>query len=198
MAEEKSAIAKRAAELLPNNVSMFINIGTTTEKVAEFLASHRGLLVITNNINVASLLWPNRGMEVIVANGTIRHEDGGIVGSSTEEFIRKFKVDYAIIGCSSIEDGEIFDFDLREVRVAQAIIRRARSIILVTDSIKFTRRAPICLGMLSQIDYLVTDDGIPEHAIQACMDNEVHLEIVNIPGNEKMESNTTETVNYGN
>lgn len=198
MAEEKSAIAKRAADLLPNNVSLFINIGTTTEKVAEYLASHRGLLVITNNINVASLLWPNRAMEVIVANGTIRHEDGGIVGSSTEEFIRKFKVDYAIIGCSSIEDGEIFDFDFREVRVAQAIIKRARSIILVTDSIKFSRRAPICLGKLSQIDYLVTDDGIPERAIKACRDSDVHLEIVDVSSNLEVDSNTTMKVNYGN
>ena len=198
MAEEKSAIAKRAAELLPDNVSLFINIGTTTEKVAEYLISHRGLLVITNNINVASLLWPNKGMEVIVANGTIRHEDGGIVGSSTEEFIQNFKVDYAIIGCSSIEDGEIFDFDLREVRVAQAIIKRARSIILVTDSIKFSRRAPIGLANLSQVDYLVTDNGIPRQAVQACKDNDVHLEIVDIPDNEKTGSTIKEAINYGN
>ena len=198
MAEEKSAIAKRAAELLPDNISLFINIGTTTEKVAEYLISHRGLLVITNNINVASLLWPNRSMEVIVANGTIRHQDGGIVGSSTEEFIQKFKVDYAVIGCSSIEDGEIFDFDLREVKVAQAIIKRARSIILVTDSIKFNRRAPIRLADLSQIDYLVTDNGIPQQFIQTCKDKEVHLEIVNIPNNETIETSKREAANYGN
>lgn len=193
MAEEKSAIAQRAAQLLPNDVSLFINIGTTTEKVAEYLVSHRGLLVITNNINVASLLWPYRGLEIMVANGTIRHQDGGIVGSSTEEFIKQFKVDYAVIGCSSIENSELFDFDLREVRVAQAIIKRARSIILVTDSIKFGRRAPIRLGDLSQVDYLVTDSGIPEQAIQSCKDNEVHLEIVDIPKSENLKS-----IKYGN
>lgn len=198
MAEEKAAIAKRAADLLPDNISLFINIGTTTEKVAEYLVSHRGLLVITNNINVASLLWPNRGIEVIVANGTIRHQDGGIVGSSTEEFIQKFKVDYAVIGCSSIEDGELFDFDLREVRVAQAIIKRARSIILVTDSLKFNRHAPIRLADLSKIDYLVTDDGIPEKAIQACKDREVHLEIVEMHNSGNQDSINMRAVNYGN
>ena len=137
-------------------------------------------------------------MEVIVANGTIRPEDGGIVGSSTEEFIEKFKVDYAVIGCSSIEEGEIFDFDLREVRVAQAIIKRARSIILVTDSIKFNRRAPIRLGTLGQIDYLVTDTGIPDEAIKACEDNEVHLEIVDIPDEVKTDSDKKEAIKYGN
>lgn len=178
MVEEKAEIAKRAAELIPNNSSLFINIGTTTERVAEFLIKGSGMLVVTNNINVASILWPARGLEVMIAGGTIRQTDGGIVGSNTEEFIDKFKVDYAIIGCSAIDNnGEFFDYDLREVRVAQAIIRRARSVILVTDSMKFERRAPIQIGDLSQVETLVTDEGISSEAVQLCQENNVRLEI---------------------
>ncbi len=178
MAEEKSEIAKRAAELIPDNSSLFINIGTTTERVAEYLRDGNGMLVITNNINVASMLWPCRGLDVMIAGGTIRKTDGGIVGSSTEEFINNFRVDYAIIGCSAIDDdGEFFDFDLREVRVAQAIIRRARSVILVTDSMKFDRQAPIRIGDLSEVDILVTDEGISSEAIELCREHKVKLEI---------------------
>ena len=178
MAEEKAEIAKRAAELIPNNSSLFINIGTTTERVAEYLVDGSGMLVITNNINVASMLWPARGLEVMIAGGTIRQTDGGIVGSSTEEFIDKFKVDYAVIGCSAIgSDGEFSDYDLREVRVAQAIIRRAHSVILVTDSMKFERRAPIRIGNLSEVEILVTDEGISTEAVQLCQQNNVRLEI---------------------
>ncbi len=54
--EEKNAIGKRAAELIGNDSSLFINIGTTTEKVAEHLTNHVGLLVITNNLNVVNIL----------------------------------------------------------------------------------------------------------------------------------------------
>ena len=179
MREEKSEIARRAAELLPDNSSLFINIGTTTERVAEHLYDRSGMLVITNNINVASMLWPAAGLEVMIAGGSIRHSDGGIVGSSAEEFIDNFKVDYAIIGCSAIDSsGEFFDFDLREVRVTRAIIRHARAVILVTDSMKFERRAPIRIGDLSSIKTLVTDDGIPDKAIQLCREHEVNLEII--------------------
>jgi DeoR family glycerol-3-phosphate regulon repressor len=45
---EKRAIGTAAARLLPNNSSLFINIGTTTEEVARSLRDHDGLLVITN------------------------------------------------------------------------------------------------------------------------------------------------------
>jgi DeoR family glycerol-3-phosphate regulon repressor len=179
MADEKYNIARRTAELLPDNSSLFINIGTTTEGVAEFLYDHRGMLVVTNNINVASMLWPAPDIEVMIAGGSIRRGDGGIVGSSAEEFIAHFKLDYAIIGCSAIDsDGELFDFDLREVRVTRAIIQHARSVILVADSMKFDRRAPVRIGDLSNIQTLVTDDSIPESAINLCRQHGVELEIV--------------------
>ena len=179
MTEEKVDIARRVAEILPDNTSLFIDIGTTTERVAEFLYDRKNMLVITNNINVAGTLWPAPGVDVMITGGPIRRSDGGIVGSSAEEFISNFKVDYAVIGCSSIDsDGELFDYDLREVRVARAIIRHARSVILVTDSLKFKRHAPIRIGDLSDIEILVTDDGIPEQAVDLCHTRGVQLEIV--------------------
>lgn len=182
MAEEKYDIARRTAELLPDNCSLFINIGTTTEGVANFLLKHRGMLVVTNSINVASKLWPAPEIEVMIAGGSIRRGDGGIVGSSAEEFIANFKLDFAIIGCSAIDsDGELFDFDLREVRVTRSIIQHARSVILVADSMKFERRAPIRIGDLSNIQTLVTDDGIPDAAIDLCRQQAIGLEIVSLP-----------------
>ena len=102
------AIGMAAAAVIPNSCSLFINIGTTTEKVANALASHEDLLVITNNINVAMLLYRRQRIEVIVAGGSVRHSDGGIVGSSASGLIRQFKVDYAVIGASAIEaDGTL-------------------------------------------------------------------------------------------
>ena len=66
-AEEKRAIGIAAASRIPNGCSLFINIGTTTEEVASALTSHEDLLVITNNLNVAMLLYRHPRIEVIVA-----------------------------------------------------------------------------------------------------------------------------------
>ena len=160
---EKAEIAAAVARLIPDGASLFINIGTTTEQVAQALTAHRGLLAITNNINVANILRPAPGVEVVVAGGIVRRGDGGIVGEATVEFIQQFKVDYAVIGASAIDaDGALLDYDLREVRVSQAIIRNARQVILVADGMKFTRSAPVRIGHLSQIDVFVTDAPLPE------------------------------------
>ncbi len=156
--EAKRHIGEAAAELVPDNASLFINIGTTTEAVARALAGREGLLVITNNMNVANTLLGSAHIEVILSGGLLRRSDGGIVGEAAVDLIRQFKVDYAVIGASAIDsDGSLLDYDYREVRVTQAIMANARRTILVADSTKFVRRAPVRIGHLSQIHTFVTD-----------------------------------------
>ncbi|MGL6112470.1 MAG: DeoR/GlpR family DNA-binding transcription regulator, partial [Rubrivivax sp.] len=114
----KLRIAKAVAQAVPHGCSLILNIGTTTEAIARELMRHRGLRVITNNLNVAAILSDHTDCELIVAGGVVRSRDRGIVGEATVDFIRQFKVDIALIGISGIEaDGTLRDFDYREVKV---------------------------------------------------------------------------------
>src|SRR5690606_38253903 len=102
--------------------------------------------------------------------------DGGIVGEAAVDFIRQFKVDYAVIGASAIDhDGALLDFDYREVKVAQAIIANARHVILVADSTKFERTAPVRIGHLSQVNTLITDHCDIATIRTICREAEVDL-----------------------
>jgi DeoR family glycerol-3-phosphate regulon repressor len=158
----KRRIGEAAAKLIPDHSSLFINLGTTTEEVAQALVGHAGLLV-TNNINVANLLYRNSSISVVIAGGTIRPTDGGVVGQMAADIIRQFKVDLAIIGTSAIdEDGTLLDYDVREVQVSRAIIENARQVVLVTDQTKFSRRAPVRIARLDEIHTLVTDKVPPK------------------------------------
>ena len=162
-AEGKMRIARAIADSIPNGCSLILNIGTTTEAVAQALLKHKGLRVITNNLNVAAILSSNADCEVIVAGGVVRTRDGGIVGEAAVDFIRQFRVDSAIIGISGIEDdGTLRDFDYREVKVAQTIVEHAREVWLAADHSKFNRPAMVQLATLDQIDRLFTDAPPPE------------------------------------
>lgn len=161
-ADGKARIARAVAAQVPDHCSLIVNIGTTTEAVARALLSHRGLRVITNNLNVAAILSGNPACEVIVAGGVVRARDRGIVGEAAVDFIGQFKADIALIGISGIEaDGSLRDFDLREVRVARTIIAHAREVWLAADHSKFHRRAMVQLATLHQIDRLFTDAEPP-------------------------------------
>ncbi|MGB0747304.1 MAG: DeoR/GlpR family DNA-binding transcription regulator [Magnetospiraceae bacterium] len=156
--EEKRHIGIAAAALIPNNCSVFIGIGTTTEEVARNLLNKKNILVVTNNINVANMLRSGSEVDVIIAGGIVRRTDGGVVGDAAVDFLTQFKFDFAIVGTSAIdEDGSLLDYDLREVKVAQAILNNARHVILVSDTLKLDRNAPIRIAHLTQIQTFVTD-----------------------------------------
>ena len=172
----KRLIGEAAARLVADHSSLFINLGTTTEEVARALSSHAGLLVITNNLQVAAGLHRHKSIDVILSGGTVRRSDGGLVGAAAVEHINQFRTDLAIIGISAVDaDGTLLDFDSREVQVSQAIIRNARRVILVTDGSKFLRSAPVRIANLSDIDVLVTD-RLPNAAVAAlCAVNGVEV-----------------------
>lgn len=162
-AQGKSRIARHVAAAVPNDCSLILNIGTTTEAVSRALMGHTGLRVITNNLNVASILSGNAKCEVIVVGGVVRGHDRGIVGEAAADFIRQFKVDIAVMGISGIEsDGTLRDYDFREVKVSQSIIAHAREVWMAADYSKFNRPAMVEVAKLTQIDRLFTDIEPPE------------------------------------
>ncbi len=175
--DEKAIIAKLVAEFIPNNASLFINIGTTTEEVAKHLLDHENLRVVTNNLNVANLLSNNESFEVIIAGGLVRPRDKGITGEATIDLIKQFKVDFGIIGISAIDaDGALLDFDYHEVRVAQAIIENSRNTLLVADHSKFGRKAMVRLGHLSQVEMWFTDQRPSEELMDIAEQGKVDVQ----------------------
>ena len=169
-AEAKTAAARACAARIPDNSAIFLNIGTSTEAVARELLAHRNITVVTNNMNVANTLVANESCEIVVAGGTLRRSDGGLVGDLTAQIVEQFKVDYAIIGTSGLaEDGDLLDFDLREVQVTKMIIRHARQVFLVTDQSKLSRRAPVRIASLKDLD-AVFIDALPAALVAKCRD----------------------------
>jgi DeoR family transcriptional regulator, glycerol-3-phosphate regulon repressor len=165
----KTAIARACAAAIPDNCSLILNLGTTTEAVARELLHHRNITVITNNMNVANTLVANPGCEVVVAGGALRRTDGGLVGELTTQFFEQFKVDYAVIGVSALDrDGDLLDFDLAEVRVSKAIIHQSREVHLVCDHSKLDRSAPARLASLAEITRMFTDRPLPADLARKC------------------------------
>ncbi|KGK01055.1 DeoR/GlpR family transcriptional regulator [Thalassotalea sp. ND16A] len=177
--QAKEKIAAELVRMIPNGASLFINIGTTTETIARALLEHQGLQIVTNNLNVASILGAKEDFSVVIAGGEVRHRDGGVIGETTEEFIKKFRMDFGIIGISGIDlQGSLLDFDYREVRVAQAIIANSRQVLLAADHTKFGRNAMVRLGNINQANHFFTDATPPSEIQQILLEHNVNLHLV--------------------
>ncbi|UWQ22075.1 DeoR/GlpR family DNA-binding transcription regulator [Jannaschia sp. W003] len=157
----KAAIARACAAQIPDGASVFLAIGTTAEAVAAALVHHRGLLVVTNNVNAARILGPRDG-EVVVTGGTMRAADGGLVGDLARTAVEGFRFDVAVVGCSALDpSGDVLDFDGREAGVSRAAVARSRRAFLAADASKFARTAPVRVLSLEGLHAFVTDAPPP-------------------------------------
>lgn len=176
--EQKKRIAESVANIIPDGATLFIDIGTTPEAVANALLNHKNLRIVTNNLNVAILFIKNTEFKVILAGGEIRNSDGGIVGETTLAFIRQFRLDYGIIGISGIDsDGSLLEFDYHEVLTKRAIIDNSRQVLLVSDHSKYQRNAMVNLGSIKQVNAFFTDKTPPKSILEMIHQQNIKLYI---------------------
>ena len=177
-AQAKAAIGRAAAAHIPNGACIFLDIGTTSEAVARALSGHEGLMVVTNNLHVAEILGPGAA-EVVVTGGALRPADMGLVGPLAVQTIERFRFDHALLGCSALhEAGDMLDFDVQEVAVSQALLRRAGQVTLVADASKFQRTAPVRIGAITDVARMITDAPLPAPLAALCARAGVRVEAV--------------------
>lgn len=160
---EKQAIGALVANEIPEGATVFVDIGTTMEAVAQGLLGHQRLTVITNHLTVASMLSRRSAFQVILAGGLLRHNDHATTGEATREFLERFRVGYGIFGIGSIDtDGELLDYDYRDIGVSKTAISISREKFIVADHTKFGSDAAIRVGHASEFDAIFTDKAPPD------------------------------------
>ncbi len=160
---EKRVIGALMAAEIPEGATIFIDIGTTMEAVAEALLGHQSLTVVTNHLTVASMMSRRSSFQVILAGGLLRHNDHATTGEATREFLERFRVGYGIFGIGSIDaEGELLDHDYRDIGVSKAAMGISRRKFVALDHSKFGSNAAIRVGHASEIDAIFTDRQPPE------------------------------------
>lgn len=172
---EKLNIAREVVKIIPDFASLFIDIGTSAEAVARELINHRGLKIVTNNINVAQLFANKSDFRVTLSGGDLR-SDGALLGSLSQQTMEQFRLDYGILGISGIDyDGCLLDFDYQETLTKKIILHNSKNRILVADHSKYGRSAMVNLGPMNEVDYFFTNKTPPNSIIKVLSEHNVKL-----------------------
>jgi DeoR family transcriptional regulator of aga operon len=177
--EAKERIARAAAELVSRYAIIGINGGTTTTAVARALVarpefapgeqsdSQPALTVVTNAVNIAAELTVRHQIKIVVTGGVARPQSYELTGPFAEEVLKEVNIDIAFIGVDAIDavTGASADHE-DEARVNRQVVDRARKLVVVTDSSKFTKRAFATISPISEIDTLITDDGVSPQTVK--------------------------------
>ncbi|MFV0307585.1 MAG: DeoR/GlpR family DNA-binding transcription regulator [Desertimonas sp.] len=162
---QKTAIAKRAAELVDDDGVVLVDIGTTTMLVAQQLRG-RPVTLVTASLAVLDVARDDSALRVIVLGGQLRRSYHSLVGSLTEDALRNVQASIAFLGASGVRaNGTVLDNTAVEVPIKRALLDAADRSVLVADGHKFPGTGALRVCEIDAFDTLITDDGADAPAI---------------------------------
>lgn len=161
-AAEKEEIAARAAKLIFDGATVFLDASSTALHLIPHLSRFRDLTVVTNGHRAAELLSGGK-CRVFSVGGELSPRNMAFVGSLAEETLSRLSVDIAFFSSEGIsEDGEITDSSEEETALRRVLLRRAATTALLIDSSKLGRRYLFQLANAREITHVITDSAFPQ------------------------------------
>ena len=165
--EQKKRIAKKAAELICHGDTIAVDVGTTTVHIADMIEGIQNLTVVTNSLSAASrfnLALEEQRMtgQVIMLPGITNPYQTSVKGTYTVEFLRRFSFSQAFISCGGVTNSAIYDFDMDESLVSEAMINGSQESILLTDASKLNKKSLFEVTPISKVSKVICDQAKPD------------------------------------
>ena len=166
---DKLAIAEAVVAALPaGRLVIGLTGGTTTTAVAHLLAAREGLTVVTNAINIAADLALGSSARVFLTGGFMRSRSYEVVGPSAVQALSGLTLHSALVGVDGISAAAgLTTFDEVEAATNQAMIRRAKRVVVVADGSKVGRELVARMAPVDAVDELVTTAPVDPEALRA-------------------------------
>ena len=177
--KEKQRIGKAAIEFINDGDTIVLDSGTTTTEIANNLGKFKDLTIITNALNIASIISINSKINIFMPGGFIRKKSLSMVGGLAEESFENFFCDKLFLGVDGFDTIHgLSTANVEEAHMNQVMIEIARKVIVVTDSRKFSRRQFAFIAPISKIDVVITDSGISEEDKRRLINSGIEVVIV--------------------
>ena len=166
----KRAIAAKAAELVGEGESVFLDGSSSAYHVARALLERSiAVTVITNSLPVMDLVGnhPGPGVDLVGVGGTLRSLTQSFVGPVATHAVQAHVADRLFFSCKGVSpDGLLTDADALEAEVKRAMIGRAGEVTLLLDASKVSARGLNVIGRLADV-HLVLAHGLGDDAAHA-------------------------------
>lgn len=156
-ASAKDAIGEAACALIEPGMTLMIDTGTTTLAFAHALLRRGALRIITNSIEIARLTAAS-DCETLLLGGRPHRDVPGTFGEMTLSQLDRFLADMAVISPVGLHPHRgATDYELHEAELARAMMRRAKSRVILCHSAKIGVESRVSICGLDEIDHVVTD-----------------------------------------
>lgn len=160
--DEKIAIAKKAAALIDQGSSIFIDGGTTALYLAKELPDFP-CNVFTNGIAVASELAQKKNPVINMLGGILMKDNLSTASSLSALYFTDTNFELAIISATAYTPEHGFSCNSQiEADLLKLVRKKAKSLYMMLDSSKIGKIMPYTFARDEDINVLITDENFPE------------------------------------
>ena len=176
----KEVIGAAAAKMIFNGETILLDTGTTIMELAKHLPKKIDITVITNSVDITFRLAEHPNIRVLMPGGILRRNSLALVGEQAAESLRGFYCDKYFLSADGIDiQRGMMTTNIEEASLARINIRNSKKVIALIDSSKFLSKGITTIAPLSEVDTLITDDGIPNAILQEIRGLGVNVIVVN-------------------
>jgi len=166
-AASKRLACQRAAALVQNGDSLFIDCGTTMPLLAEALPPHIALDVVCYSMNVATILSRRPNTQLMLLGGRYHAASASFYSEEALVYLRRLGVNKAFISAGGVHPGRGASCsNFNEVPIKQAALASAGTAILVIDQSKLGQMKPAFFSPLKSFAHIIVG-GTPAKAQRA-------------------------------
>lgn len=165
--DKKSLIAKQCRPYIHDNMVIFLDSSSTVSYLCPILKTYQNLTIITNGLNVATLLSNAPGVRVYVCPGLLKSKSLSIIGEYSSNFLDNFRADTFFFSCKAINKLGIFEGDDFQALTKRCMLKNADKKILLCDSTKEFSDGYFKLTSFRDIDLLISDSPFTEDVMDA-------------------------------
>lgn len=162
---EKRLIGQSAADLLLPRQSVIFDSGSTVLEAARAAAQRNiPLTAVTNDLAIAQVLGAASQVKVHILGGVLRPGSNTLVGDGLIQSASQIEADVLLLGVHAVTGDVLTETAAEVAAVKRALLKAARAKRLLVDSSKFRPRAFMRVASVSDLDEIITDDGISGEA----------------------------------
>ncbi|WP_064092772.1 DeoR/GlpR family DNA-binding transcription regulator [Rossellomorea aquimaris] len=162
--QEKQMIGEYAANLIEDGDCIFIDAGTTTLSMIDYLSS-KDIVVVTNGLTHIDLLL-QKGINTYIIGGRVKPVTKAMVGSGAVESLRQYRFDKAFMGTNGVHPQYGFTTpDPEEAQVKRTAIELSREAVFLADESKFGEIAFSKIVDLEKAEIITNAFNDKEHSV---------------------------------
>ena len=157
----KEEIARRAAELVHDGDTIFLDASSTVRRMVKYLGHRKNLKIITHNLKIFAE-YGGAGFTLFCTGGTYSTVEQTLVGPAAENYLRSVSADLLFFSSQAItEDGEITDSSEEETSLRRIMIARSARQYFLCDDSKIGERRMFSVCHKDEITGVICNTSLP-------------------------------------